>query len=305
MDKHGREQKQTENKGNKKALIIELENWLHWLTYKDRRKQYNNRKAESIVNLLEELDPTAIDRTKYNPQLGMKRLMERCEKEKLVRAVEENSFKKNKFTFFHRNKGIIGAAAAVLVVCMVFWGTSSSTMADLDTGFFHWLKMGNTGQEVVLFPTQEAIQVDQSYNHLQYSDEELPQQYKDEMWIPETVGENWDLEFNDVILGDLCTILNRNYNNDSLDQKIQIQVKIYTNQLMFERKSYGDFTYLYEKEVAGTTMFYFEKKEVDDVNHVISFYQGTRCYSVLGDTAVEKIEEIATDYAYAILGNVN
>ncbi len=304
MDKHDRKQNQKVNTEEQQAIIDGLKDRLIWLTYEASDEECNEREVQAIVNLLNELDPIDIDRTKYNPQLGMKRLRERCEKTNSGGVVDEVSHKKDKFAFFHRSRGMVGVAATVFVVCLIFWGNSNPTMADLDTGFFHWLKMGETGQEVVIFPTQELIQADQAYKQLQYSDEELPQHYKNEMWIPETIGENWDLELNNVILGDLCTILNRDYYNASLDKNILIQVMIYENHLMFERKCYADFTYLYEKEVAGTTMFYFEKQGKDEIEHAISFYEGTRCYSVQGDTSVKKIEEVVTDYADAILGNL-
>ena len=48
-------------------------------------------------------------------------------------------------------------------------------------------------------------------------------------------------------------------------------------------------------------MFYFEKKGKDEVEYAISFYQGTRCYRVHGNTTLEKVEEVAVDYAHAIM----
>ncbi len=302
MDKHDKEQAETANNEEKQAIINGLKAQLRSYTFEDSDEEIDAQKATGIVNLLKELDPIDMDQTKYNPQSGIERFWKHYDKKEQDSAGNENNNKKGKRLFFHKNRGIIGAVVAASLVFIVFWGTSGSTMAE-DTGFFHWFKRGKTGQEGIMFPTQEETLVKVVSNQFSYSDDELPQQYKDEMWMANTIGENWEAQVNDVILGDMSTTLNRNYYNALLDQNMQIQLLIYKNQFMFERNSYADFTYLYENEVAGTTMFYFEKHGEDVVERAISFYQGTRCYRVHGDATLEKIEEIATDYAHAVLEN--
>ena len=50
-------------------------------------------------------------------------------------------------------------------------------------------------------------------------------------------------------------------------------------------------------------MFYFEKQVGNEIEYAISFYQGLRCYRVHGDTTLEKVEEVAMNYANVILEN--
>lgn len=311
MDKHDTEQKQ--------AIINGLKARLRWYTYESSYEDFDAKEVHAIVTLLKQMEPIEIDQTEFNPQSGIERLWKRYEKMETDECTssltgesisdnidsitrEDDSNKKSKGFFFHRNRGVIGTVVAVSLVFIVFWGTSGSTMADLDTGFFHWLTRGDTGEDWTFFPTQEELIVNKVNGQYHYSDEELPQQYKDEMWMPDTIGEDCEAQLNYVTLGDMSTMLYRNYYNASADQNIQVQVIIYENQYMYERKNYGDFTYLYEKDIDGTTVYYFEKQEEDEIEHAISFYQGKRCYRVQGNAELEKIEEIIVDYTHVVFG---
>lgn len=230
--------------------------------------------------------------------------------EQTLKNVSENDKeakkKKGKLFFFRRHKGATGSIAAALVVLTVLVSGTAGAYAERDTGFFHWLRKDDSSEEVIITPTSEESETNLFQPGVYYSFDDLPDGYKMQIWDNDKPYNNMSLEYIQVFTLDKFTQITSKYEDDTLNQRLQVAVMLYTNadSVVIQKRKYDDYEHFDEKDLGDITFDFFEKVSDDETEYAISFINDGKRYSVQGNMEVEDLENIAYEYWNYVLAKI-
>lgn len=302
-------------------LIQGLKERLIWYTYDAPTDDFNIREIQVLVSLLRVLDPMELPEC-YNPQSGLERFREYVDRRQAEEAgisitdgeLVTDKMSKKDIVFSNSDesstKGILnnikkvsvkpfrivkGTLAAASLALVVFAGSTMYSRADIDTGFFHWFKKDAKGEEMLLIPIQEE-EINQPTSNRYYNEEEVPLEYRAELWVPENLDESWEFECVDVVASDNVIMLTKTYVNSIKELRLNIGINLYQNKMMYQRNIYINYKYLSEKEIKDKTVEFYQNPKSEDADFALVFYNGVRQYSIEGNIAIEELEKIAVEY---------
>lgn len=126
---------------NRDAITAHLEEHLDYLLIWCSAEEYNSLKLDTFINAM----------TCYKPEL----LSQYDSIEHTIGGEIEYFHKIHIKPYSARSDKVItalGFAAAACIIPLLLLGINSSTKADPDTGFFHWLRKDITGETLILIP---------------------------------------------------------------------------------------------------------------------------------------------------------
>lgn len=188
-----------------------------------------------------------------------------------------------------KNKGAVGIAAVILTAMVILGGTG--VYAEQQGGFFHWLEKDESGVKFITSPDVEVVS-----KNIYEQKEDVPEEYKEWLWISESSSHNWDfINAYETCLNNMDEI-KCFYKND-LSYHLAFAVTFYDNDIMTYSQVYDGYEFLYEKILENGNVFeVFQKISDDETEYAICFYhKNVRCI-IQGNVEIERLQLLFDDY---------
>lgn len=191
--------------------------------------------------------------------------------------------------------------AAVLILMFSISGTFGA-YAEKGMGFFHWITKDESGVEVITTP-QSGINAGVDSTQRYDSIDEVPDDVKKLIWIPEDISLGLSLQYVDVLSTTSWKRISCGFRNEDANVYFDTGIKIFESGVVFHKQTFSDFEFLYEKDIKGVDMEIFIKESDDEVEHAVCFYGEVEQYSVKGNLSEQELQDLAIDYARFIPNN--
>ncbi len=183
-------------------------------------------------------------------------------------------------------------AAVAAALCLMFLGVGGVSMALNDGGWF--LKLGDRddGEELLVVPSEEPIEI--SYDSVSYNGyDDLPAEYQYLIDNIDTEKYGLKLELVEVTTGVELTKITVYFDGEK-DKKLILVCNIFSEErVALQRKSYWPLEFCYEREKDGVVYSYYKEYTNDkEPNYLITFNIENAIYYIMGNLSIDDVELI-------------
>lgn len=313
-------------KQDNESLIQELTKRLDWYLLEASEEEFDAEEVQTLVKLLDSLN--AEQGEKIAEELPAEEALsdfrkyceQREEEEKILAETEkaeqgssEENDKKNAkksekvgqqkhkiLEFIHRHKNGVVAAAVVLAMMI---GGSWQVVANAEKhgGFFWWMDKNEEGTTMITSPDW----VDEFENETAeyyYKIEDVPEEYREYVRIPLElhIMQEYKLDMIKIAQRKNTIVIHERVKGED-DNRINFEIKTYSQKILRIRASYPGYNFIEEFENDGIKYQVFEKIEADGKQrYIVCFYDSSEKYAIVGMEDVNFIKEIATEYGKTV-----
>ncbi len=302
-----------------KQMISDLSNRLDWFANEASPAEYNEAEVEAIRQLLDvltrqeadEKDKTeksllgfwrtivtrkTIRMQKYRLQFGEAgRTDYLCEErdEEMAKERENKILVRKQADRFRRRIGVHkGIVAAALVVTLFLGGTIGAYAQK--SGAFYWFKKDKHGEEMLVAPES----MDDSVNMAKYYHalEEVPVEYQEYTWNPKLISKEMKFVHYEVFNSTQWDRVLSLYMDDEEELRVEYISRIFGDEVEYHLQRSDSYDFLYDSELDGIVLEFYEKVSDDDTNYMVYFVNGCVQYIVMGNLTLEEMETLAMEY---------
>lgn len=299
-----------EQNANNGELEKELKQKLKWYTQHAAEEEFDEKAVESILYLLEHVDPTEED-TAQEPEAAWERFRVIVENGQELLPLDEDKLpenpyaprkKKSKFKgFILRHK--VSAAAVLLLLVLAVNGTVR-VGADMirNNGVFFWMKEDETGVQMIVSP-ENLDDGTGVKRQVYYNKDDLPEWAKEWSQIENTLEmpEDYRWKYFEVNqLENRRQMVGHYLDANEKKNEILVGVWIYLDEA-YSSEDFAQYSYVESYEASGKQIKVYDRiEETGEVFYMICFYDGSCQYFIQGQDDLDLLKELGEQYCECV-----
>jgi len=302
---------QEEKNQEREALARELKEQLNWYTLYASDEEYDERAVESILYLLDRLEPFD---EKEMPQSdeAWERFQELVKQRKGIDSgawlsKQELLSAKRKRMGNSRTAYFKYIVASVLLLVVLGMIGTTQVGAIRNSGFFHWLKWDETGTQMMTSPENldGKTNVKEIHNHSDY--EKIPEWAEEWLQIDSRIlmPENYSWQYFEIEEGNNFYKIASHYLEEKIEKEMLLGMVMYRDKISFNTEEFVDYTHVGAYEAEQKQMNIYSKTETTgEIFYIICFYEGNSQYFMQGQDNLEELKGLIEQYWLYVKNNL-
>ena len=192
---------------------------------------------------------------------------------------------------FFRSKGFTKLATAAALVLAIFVGGTAGVYAEKE-GFFHWVEKDD-GRLAIINPGEQDADTTLIASYDTF--EQLPDRYKEIVWVPTALLETFDLNEISVISYRMVTNIKSMYTNPDSEEFVRIIQKFFAEDVALHDTQLDSYQHVITKMYSAVKVQYFEGEDEGVQEFMAVFSVANQEYIVRSNMSFEALEQLISE----------
>lgn len=189
---------------------------------------------------------------------------------------------------FFRSKGFTKLATAAALVLAIFVGGTAGVYAEKE-GFFHWVEKDD-GRLAIINPGEQDADTTTIVSYDTF--EQLPDRYKEIIWIPNALSEAFILNKINVISYRTMTSVESTYISQDSDLSVWIYQKYFAENVAIHDSQLDSYEHVVTKVYSAIDVQYFEGDDEGVPEFMAVFHIDNQEYIVRSNMSLDALEQL-------------